>query len=208
MSDLVELMEFFNRKERFLLIRQALGTFRLIDDFRTKLGRAIDLTIPQAAFIAIDYHLDWLAAALHAHKSRSPNGIFENANQEVVGGNQQDIDLLIAFDEGEKSHVVLVEAKGATGWSNSQMQSKAKRLRQIFGSDGECYPGVVPHFCLLSPRPPQHLQASEWPVWMRKRDGSYFWAELEIGKNRIKVTRCDAYGKALATGDHFRIIRA
>ena len=77
MSDLVELMESFNRKERFLLIRQALGTFRLIDDFRTKLGRAIDLTIPQAAFIAIDYHLDWLAAALHAHKSRSPNGIFE-----------------------------------------------------------------------------------------------------------------------------------
>ena len=54
MSDLVELMESFNRKERFLLIRQALGTFRLIDDFRTKLGRAIDLTIPQAAFIAID----------------------------------------------------------------------------------------------------------------------------------------------------------
>ena len=184
MSDLVELMEFFNRKERFLLIRQALGTFRLIDDFRTKLGRAIDLTIPQAAFIAIDYHLDWLAAALHAHKSRSPNGIFENANQEVVGGNQQDIDLLIAFDEGEKSHVVLVEAKGATGWSNSQMQSKAKRLRQIFGSDGECYPGVVPHFCLLSPRPPQHLQASDGLCGCVKEMGHTsgpYWKSGRIG---------------------------
>ncbi len=208
MINLPELLESFNRKERFFLISQALGRSQLNDDFRAKLGRSVDLTIPEGALIAMDYHLDWLTAALYAYKSGATGGILDNPGQQVIKGNQEDIDLLIAFDEGEQAHVVLAEAKGVTGWKNDQMQSKADRLRVIFGPDGERYPGVVPHFCLLSPRIPQQLKTENWPRWMTKDDGSYCWLELKIPKGRVKVTRCDADGKASVSGDHFRIIRA
>ena len=63
MSDLLELLESFNRKERFFLVSQAVGRFQLSDDFRRELGEEINLKIPRGAFTAMDYHLDWLTAA-------------------------------------------------------------------------------------------------------------------------------------------------
>ena len=208
MPDLIDLLESFNRKERFFLISQALGSFQLCDEFRTKLSRETDLAIPHGAFMAIDYHLDWLTSALYAHACGDHRKIFDNPQQLVIKGNQQDIDLLVAFREKEKCHIVLVEAKGATGWNNGQMRSKADRLSQIFGSEGNCYPRVVPHFCLVSPRPPEQLTANEWPAWMSKEDGSYFWIKLTMAPGRKKVTRCDSGGKQSKIGTHFRIIPA
>ena len=68
MIHLIELLESFNRKERYFLIRQAVGGFKLSDEFRRELGNATGLAIPQDAFAAMDYHLDWLTAALHAYE--------------------------------------------------------------------------------------------------------------------------------------------
>ena len=207
MLDLVELLESFNRKERFFLIRQALGNSRLSVNFRTKLSIAIGLAVPETSFVAMDYHLDSLAAALYAHQRGNTAGVFNNPERQIIKGHHEDIDLIVAFSNGGQYHIVLVEAKGATGWTNKQMRSKANRLTQIFGPDGDRYSGVVPHFCLSSPRLPQRLKASEWPNWMRSDDGSYIWLDLNFPQSRNKVTRCDAEGNQSAEGDHFRIVR-
>ena len=208
MPDLLELLEAFNRKERFFLVRQALGNFQLSNEFRRELGDAISVAIPQDAFAAMDYHLEWLTAALHAHEHGDSQGIFDNPQQQLVKGNQEDTDLLVAFEYNEYHHIVLVEAKGATEWANEQMRSKAKRLTQIFGSDGNRYSGVMPHICLASPRPPKQLRASEWASWMSKDDGSYYWLRLNFPEDRIRVTRCDVHGNQSANGNYFTIIPA
>ncbi|MDE2668487.1 MAG: hypothetical protein OXI51_02405 [Chloroflexota bacterium] len=67
MATLIEHLESFNRKERFILLKEALGegTFRLDAGFRDTLGAAVDVTIPPNAFVAMDYHLDWIQMALH-----------------------------------------------------------------------------------------------------------------------------------------------
>ncbi len=208
MPDLIKLLESFNRKERFFVIKQALGNFQLSDKFKRELGDATNLAIPPDVFTAMDYHLDWLTAALYAHECGDVDHFFDNPQPQVVKGNQEDTDLLVAFKEDEQYHIVLVEAKAATGWTNKQMRSKAGRLTQIFGSDGNRYPGIRPHICLASPRRPKQLRASEWPRWMSKDDGSYIWLKLNFCKDRLRVTRCDTQGNQSAKGDYFRIIPA
>ena len=75
----------------------------------------------------------------------------------------EDIDLLVAWDEGPITHVVMLEAKGDSPWSTSQMNSKSARLEQIFGTNGDGFPHVTPHFGLMSPRPPQRISTKSWP---------------------------------------------
>ena len=207
-AGLLELLESFNRKERFFLVSQAVGEFQLNDDFRRELGKAINVDVPHDAFTAMDYHLEWLTAALYAYECGDVGRIFDNAPQQVIKGNQEDTDLLVAFEGSGDWHVVLIEAKGATGWRNAQMQSKASRLGKIFGSEGDRHPGVVPHFCLVSPRPPKQLCVSKWPRWMCNNDASYIWLRLKFPEPRKMVTRCDADGKRSAEGSHFRIVLA
>ena len=160
MSDLVELLSQFNRKERFFLVGQALGNkgFSLAEDFRKKLGDEIKSEIPADAFVGMDYHLDWIAASLWAY--RNPELVdkpFANSDQ-VATGTQQDIDLLIAFEAEGHYYLVLLEAKGYSPWSNEQMCDKAQRLKGIFGCDGKKHPKVKPKFCLTSPRKPERLE--------------------------------------------------
>ena len=59
-------LEEFNRKERFFLVGMALGNpeFRLGEEFRERLAQKLSLQVPRDAFVAMDYHLDWLAASL------------------------------------------------------------------------------------------------------------------------------------------------
>ena len=64
MMTLMEHLESFNRKERFFLVGNALGNpdFQLSTDFQTKLNTAFGIQPPNSAFVAMDYHLDWLHA--------------------------------------------------------------------------------------------------------------------------------------------------
>ena len=100
MSDLIDHLRSFNRKERFILLREALGedTFCLDVGFRTRLGETIGEAIPADAFVAMDYHLDWLQMALYLAATPAPE--WPVLNDGLVEANQQDIDLLVAFDEG------------------------------------------------------------------------------------------------------------
>ena len=203
MPDLIELLESFNRKERHFLVAQTLGSFELSDHFRRELGQAVGIRIPAGAYAAMDYHLDWLAAALVAFHSEGSRKPFGNSDHEIRG-NQEDVDLLVAFKAGDKYHILLVEAKGDTPWSNEQMLSKSCRLKGIFGDKENNYQGVAPHYCLMSPRRPQRLDTSQWPDWM-KRNGQYIWMKLHFPGKRSRVVRCTSDGADSANGTHFRI---
>ena len=135
MSDLIKHLRSFNRKERFILLQAALGTdtFSLDDGFRERLGEVVGATVPADAFVAMDYHLDWLQMALYLAATPSPPSPIPS--DDLFKANQEDVDLLVAFDDTATTHLVLVEAKMETGWTNSQLCSKAQRLRLIFGTD-------------------------------------------------------------------------
>lgn len=189
----IDHLKSFNRKERFLLLCEALGfddqTFRLARGFIKKLSRRIGVDdIPCDAYVAMDYHLDWLQMALYlASESSQPRPI---PNDGLVVANQQDIDMLVAFAQGERTHLVLIEAKGDTGWTNDQLKSKARRLGRIFGEGRPGTDLVTGHFVMLSPRKPDRIDAREWPDWM-KPDGEPPWLPLRFPDGLMKITRCE-----------------
>lgn len=190
MSALIEHLESFNRKERFHLLREALGekTFKLDRKFRTRLGRKIGVKIPGDAFVAMDYHLDWLQMALYLAENPSPQSPIPNPDDALFRANQEDVDLLVAFDEGAKPHLVLVEAKMETSWTNKQLGSKVKRLRHIFGEDRPGADLVEWHFVLASPKESRNIDTDCWPPQMT-RDGKPVWMELPRPPRLVKVTR-------------------
>ena len=61
---LIDNLKAFNRKERFILLHKVLGfsdqSFRLGDAFRAELSECLEVDIPSDAFVAMDYHFDWL----------------------------------------------------------------------------------------------------------------------------------------------------
>ena len=128
MTNLIKILKSFNRKERFFLIAHALGlhsnsgepAFSLSNCFREQLNTKFDLKIPQDSedvFVAMDYHLDWLQAALIlAHTSQGEKSKFCNQGKEgqVITGTQEDVDLLVAFQVSGTFHLILVEAKGTS----------------------------------------------------------------------------------------------
>ncbi|MBI4301278.1 MAG: hypothetical protein HY664_01570 [Chloroflexi bacterium] len=64
MLEIIANLRLFNRKERFFLVGMALGNpkFKLIEQFRNQLNDKLGLFVPEDAFAAMDYHLDWIYA--------------------------------------------------------------------------------------------------------------------------------------------------
>ena len=190
---LIEQLRRLNRRERFILLRDALGaeTFTLDADFRQRLGRAIDRDVPADPFVALDYPLDWLALAL-----AQPRGAMWmlSADEVQVRGNPLDIDLLIAFGDAEQTQLVLLEAKADTAWLNDQLSAKAERLGELFPTEFSLKPddfadaAVRPHFVLASPRQPQRVRTESWPYWM-KPGGRPRWMQLRMPPGLRKATR-------------------
>ena len=208
MTDLLKILESFNRKERFFLVAQALGcsnsagepAFSLSDSFRKELNANIDVVIPEpeAVFVAMDYHLDWLQAALIlAHTSQDEKSKFCNEGKEgqIIKGTQEDVDLLVAFKAGETFHLILVEAKAYSSWTNKQLSSKAKRLRTIFGEDGKKWSDVQPYFCVMSPKESEGLKRECLPKWMldndNDNDDKLRWLPLRLPKSKRRVVSRD-----------------
>jgi len=206
MIKLIENLKSFNSKERFFLIGHILGNtaFTPCNAFRKTVETSFNLKVPDEVFAAMDYHLDWLYASLHlTFNEGRGSDIFENRSQ-IIKGQQEDIDFLMAFADENVCHIILVEAKGVTGWTNKQMDSKAARFREIFGSDGNAWSGVKPHLLLLSPQRSMNLDVSKWPSWMVV-SGKAVWSELPVPNQLKKVTRCDSGGSADSGGVFWRV---
>ena len=145
MSALTDLLEKFNRKERFWLLRDLIGSpFLLISpEFRRKLEHEINRPIPEQMWWAFDYHIDWLVAVLRTFPAQPELNKWHDNEASEIKGNQQDFDLIIAFDE----EIILVEAK--TGYfSKSELKSKLSRLNGIVTTDGRTKAGVRISFVL------------------------------------------------------------
>jgi hypothetical protein len=215
-ENLIDWLDALNRKERFFLMKFALGVRAAGTDsaFRSTVGGKIGLTIPPDCRWWIDYHLDWLYAALVLKGASEPPPVsfpspgfisgVQGTEPFNVNTNQEDTDLLLAFEHDGDVHLVLIEAKGDTAWTNKQIASKARRLRLIFGEDGQRYSGVVPHFVITSPRPTQKLSVSGLPEWMAP-GGSVPWIKLPTPEKWTKIQRCDPTGSPTAKGSHWRV---
>ena len=214
MTRVIEALQDFDRKERFAVLREALGfsskNAQLGEAFRKKLSSCLDITVPECVFLAMDYHLDWVEMALHlADKSNIPNGYrFRNKCLNDINQNSRDIDLLVAF-EGQKAlgmvtHLVLIEAKAyLSNWTNKQLGEKAVRLCNIFGPDGASWANTSPHFVLMTKRKSQGICTQSWPAWMKSEDKP-IWLEYNLPRRR-KITRCDENGKSAEHGGYLRI---
>ena len=88
MSNLIKLLEQFNRKERHFLALRLMGKekFQLPDEFRKDLEQNIDIDgdIPCSAVAFIDFHLDWVLAALEAHKRGDTEGTFDTKLKGII----------------------------------------------------------------------------------------------------------------------------
>ena len=190
-TTVIDHLKSFNRKERFLLLCDALGfdnqTFPLAEDFINKLSGRIGHEIPRDAYAAMDYHLDWLQMALYLASDPSP--LDPILNDDLVKANQEDIDLLVAFEGRGTTHLVLIEAKGDTGWTNDQLGSKANRLKVIFGEGRPGTDLIRCYFVMMSPKESERICSKKWPDWM-KPHGEPLWLQLRFPEGLRKVTRC------------------
>ncbi len=184
MDDLIDILESFNRKERFFLIAQALNgrqdepAFILSENFRQELGDKVGVTIPEEpekVFVGMDYHLNWVHASLVLAYYKNEAERIDRLNTEAIEQNPEDVDLLVAFkDAAGTHHLIFIEAKGyntdgmSDGLSDldkSQLESKASRLNLILKPDGIPYPNVDSHFCVMSGKKPNPIP-SEWGNWL------------------------------------------
>ena len=219
MTQAIEILRSFDRKERFAVLREALGfdaeakteanSPRLGDRFRERLSNCIGIDVPERAWLAMDYHLDWIEMSLYlAAKGEVPDKTpFRNEHFPKINQNQQDVDLLIAFEgdgTGEATtHMVLIEAKAYLGWNNAQLNGKAERLREIFGGQGTCWRAVTPYFVLMTEKRSKQIRTQSWPKWMTKRDQP-MWLDYDLPPRR-KITRCTANGNSCRNGGHLRL---
>ncbi len=206
-DELITYLKRFNRKERFFLVGWALGNreFRLSSAFRRELSSSLDLDVPAESFVAMDYHLDWIYASAFLASTGDPNTHHPNRDG-LVTGIQEDMDLVVAFSAGETAHLIMVEAKGVTGWTNKQATSKTRRLEAIFGQRGDKWPGIRPYFVLASPKESQRLNCSRWPSWMKREDGRPHWMRMEIPSGLRMVTRCSESGKVSQEGQYWKVV--
>ena len=213
MPGIIEHLRSLDRKERFAVLRDALGfdvkTPCLDRDFCERLGKCIGVDVPERAFLAMDYHLDWIQIAFHldANSDIESGRPFLKPDFGDINRDQEDIDLLVAFESKDAgrvvTHLVLIEAKAYLSWTNKQLNSKVGRLCEIFGDDGERHEAVKPHFVLMTGRLSGDIHAVSWPNWM-KNSGNPRWLEYNLPA-RTKVTRCTDGGRPYQKGTHLRL---
>ncbi|MFQ2059345.1 hypothetical protein ACK349_00120 [Aeromonas veronii] len=184
------------------------------DDQLDEISKLIKVKIPSEYFAAMDYHLDWIYASLfltqeHDEKIFPRNFIDNNKKVDLqISGTQEDVDFLLAFiDHKNKTHIVMIEAKGDSYFSNAQLNSKNKRFKAIFG-DENTWPNVRPHFLLCSPKEPQNVSIQDPVYFMLAKDQSPIWFPLLMGTGKNKVTRCmddDKNNKPSSEGDHWKV---
>lgn len=196
---LVANLRSFDSHERGLLLEWAAGApLKLGTAVRDAIERRIGRRLPADAFVAMDYTLDWLYAAtrwtLSPTQCQQPQPWPSGGE---LSASPQDIDLVVAWEDRVGPHLVLLEAKGFTGWTNKQMESKAGRLGAIFhaGLDRD----FDVHFILAGPAPSKGLKTENWPEWMRPGHRTHFLNIDDPGTRRA-VQRCNADGLKLKEG--------
>ncbi|MFL9913990.1 hypothetical protein PQR75_00995 [Paraburkholderia fungorum] len=197
----------FNAKERFALIQRVLGVeFVPHDDFLGEVLAKCGIDAkPENVFCAMDFHLDWLYAALMSHELRPDEPLPLLAGESgafPVTGRQQDADFVICFTERPANapaitHLLLVEAKGVGSWDTKQMRSKLAQYRAMKPAF-ERNPNVRPRLVLMSPLNPISSATRQSAAFRAVLDsfkdfGEVVWVGLPV-ENTFSVVRCNAKG--------------
>ncbi len=127
-----------------------------------------------------------------------PTNVYPNDDYKIKA-QQEYVDWLIAFKSENIYHLVLIEAKGVTGWTNKQMTSKANWFGDIFGEQGTTWPGVMSHLVIMSPSSPKGFLVEKWPHWMAP-NGHIRWLGLTIPEHLKQVCRCNLQDKKTRMG--------
>ncbi len=214
-QNLAQTLAQFNRKERYWLLRNALGQQTdadtvpsappLSNAFRSRLGRHLNCDIPHTAWWAMDYHLDWLYAATVLLQGNQ-QALYSNESRGIQA-NQEDTDFIIAFDKT----LILIEAKGDTPWSNEQLSSKKARLEFVFNTESQPLTGIDKVFyVLMSPddikwkqagSPHKGLELTNLPNGVPSDN---VWMQLRMDKDLLKIARCDEHSKVTRTGTYWK----
>lgn len=197
----------FNAKERFSLIQRVLGVrFVPHADFLGEvLAKCRIDANPENVFCAMDFHLDWLYAALMSdelHKNKPVPLVADESGAFPVTGRQQDADFVLCFTERPANaptvtHLLLVEAKGVGSWDTKQMRSKLAQYRAMKPAFDR-NPNVRPRLVLMSPLDPissATSQSSDFRAVLNgfKDFGEIVWVRMPV-ENTFSVVRCDAEG--------------
>ena len=203
MSALVDL----NSKERYFVMNALLDlkTHSLSTGMNRLISGVLELEIPKNNLVFLDYHLDWVTAALVAGTQRGKKPTYKNTGMATVLGNQMDIDALIAFELDGKTHLLFMEAKGVGAWNNKQLNTKVSRLNKIFGGPQGEIEQTVPHFALLSPYKSENLKTKNWPDWMLK-NGEPLFFKLNMPNPIWTVERCSEEGKRTRSEGFWHVI--
>lgn len=215
-NDFINNLREFNRKERYYVVEAATeGGFTLSAPFmktlNEKLPDSCKIGDREGAFVAMDYHLDWIYASLFLTANKGLKKECYEIPKEVglITASQEDVDLIVAYPNSEdpdKSHLIMIEAKGDTSWNNEQATSKAKRLKAIFEYDGVKGAKVSPRYMIWSPKEPSNkLETGEFPEWAIK-DGKLYHIELKMPSNLKKVVRCNEQMKNDAAGKFWKVV--
>lgn len=208
MHHLLDNLRAFNRRERFFVVGWALDnpSFSLGDKFRVRIANDTGIHIPADAFCAMDFPLDWLIGCLWLTQEERPRYAMVETGE--VNRWNDDVDLIVAFQAEGKTQLLLIEAKGVTGWNNAQLRRKAKRLGQIFGNGAAAdkWPTVEPSFILASPRKSANIDVADWPLWMKSGDRPRWWLELPLPDGLRKIIRCNEDGKKNADGVFWKVV--
>lgn len=227
---IIERLKMFNRKERDHLMKFALCEKPEAPILSDKLWAVIqkggDKPHAEEMFVGMDYHLNWLYAALATVgkadselKNKHENTWHEDVradskNKRPIKRSQEDVDLLIAWVDPDPAHVlhlVLIEAKLDSSWGSKQFKSKRKRLTLI-REDAEARKlnFIDWRFLLISPRDApkkNEFNLGKTPEryrWLLKRGSgggaSELWHEsLPIGSDLIRVGRKKDSGEEWTT---------
>jgi hypothetical protein len=199
----------YNAKERGALVNHIFGggEAKPTSTFMKQIAEHCDIDgTPSNLFWAMDFHLDWLYAALANPEPNVP--ILTNSTSSgtpVVTGSQEDIDFLLCFDGkapdgtgASTTYLILIEAKGVTSWGTSQMASKHRRFLQMKPMF-EAQQNVCIRLLLMSPSNPRivNAQNSAFSDVIGQLDelfGTVKWIRMEMPEQFYKVVRCTSEG--------------
>jgi hypothetical protein len=128
----------------------------------------------------------------------------EGGHSQLVEGNQEDVDLVIATG----CELIMIEAKGFGTFDKEQLRSKLQRLELLHTFYKDMLPPaqnfVRFRFLLISSEQPPKIDIC-WPKWALK-DNTVPWIRLDLGE-RLTVERCDSNHQRAAQGGHWHVIR-
>jgi len=198
----IQLLYDFSCHERSYVIRHITGECDISSKYEDMITNYLKIPQCKVEFWDIDYSIDWLYAALFISQTEPLGNVYENVKN-LIKGNNEDVDILLALRANDIIDLVMIEVKVEKPFDKSQLASKVRRLLGIFGVNGDQFPHIRPHWILASPYKSKRINTDGWPNWMIKEDGEFHWYEMRKNFPSMKVTRCDSKGIACKNGSHW-----